>query len=67
MEKEDFFIGLYGWIYTDAISVKDGKILFTSADSVFWDKNPLKEDSKTINSIVVVETIKEGKSVFQKE
>ncbi|EAQ42446.1 amidohydrolase family protein [Polaribacter sp. MED152] len=37
------------------------------ADFVILDKNPLKVDPLTINTIQVLETIKEGKMVYQKE
>jgi hypothetical protein len=36
------------------------------ADLVILDKNPLKVESKAIKSIAVVETIKEGRTIFQK-
>jgi len=35
------------------------------ADLVILDKNPLKVPPTKINEIVVVETIKEGKSLYQ--
>ena len=35
------------------------------ADLVILDKNPLKVDPKTIRDIAVVETIKEGQTVFR--
>jgi len=34
------------------------------ADLVILDKNPLKVESTTIKDIVVLETIKEGKTIF---
>jgi predicted amidohydrolase YtcJ len=34
------------------------------ADLVILEKNPLKVESTTIKDIVVLETIKEGKTVF---
>jgi predicted amidohydrolase YtcJ len=37
------------------------------ADFVILDKNPIKVDSKTINDIQIMETVKEGKSVYKKE
>jgi predicted amidohydrolase YtcJ len=37
------------------------------ADLVILDKNPLKVEPSTIKDIVVVETIKDGQSVFQLE
>lgn len=37
------------------------------ADFVILDKNPLKVDSKTIKHIKVMETIKEGKSIYKLE
>lgn len=43
-------------------SLKAGKM----ADLVILDKNPLKVDPMTIKSIVVLETIKEGNSVYKK-
>lgn len=36
------------------------------ADLVILDKNPLKVESKAIKSISVVETIKEGRTIFRK-
>ncbi|MCE2810205.1 MAG: amidohydrolase family protein, partial [Planctomycetaceae bacterium] len=36
------------------------------ADLVVLDKNPLKVESTTIKGIAVLETIKEGKTVFTK-
>lgn len=44
-------------------SIKAGKL----ADMVVLDQNPLKIDAKKIKDIVVLETIKEGKSVYKKE
>lgn len=44
-------------------SIKEGKL----ADFVILDKNPIKVDPKTINDILVMETIKEGKSVYKKQ
>jgi predicted amidohydrolase YtcJ len=43
-------------------SITKGKL----ADFVILDKNPMKVDPKTINEIQVLETIKEGKSVYKK-
>ncbi|HQR72220.1 MAG TPA: amidohydrolase [Burkholderiaceae bacterium] len=43
-------------------SIEPGKL----ADLVILDKNPLKVDPTTINQIVVLETIKEGKSVYRR-
>jgi predicted amidohydrolase YtcJ len=43
-------------------SIKTGKL----ADFVILDKNPLKGDPKKIIDIQVLETIKEGKSVYKK-
>jgi hypothetical protein len=42
-------------------TLKTGKL----ADLVILDKNPLKVDAKAIGDIKVLETIKEGKSVFK--
>ncbi len=42
-------------------SLKVGK----SADLVILDKNPLKENPKTLKDIKVVETIKRGKTIFK--
>ena len=42
-------------------SLRKGKL----ADLVILDKNPLKVDPKTIRDIKVVETIKEGQTVFR--
>jgi hypothetical protein len=42
-------------------SLKAGKL----ADMVILDKNPLKVDPKDIKEVKVVETIKEGKTVFK--
>jgi predicted amidohydrolase YtcJ len=36
------------------------------ADLVILDKNPLKVESTTIKDILVVETIKEGNTVFKR-
>jgi hypothetical protein len=41
-------------------SIEPGKV----ADLVILDKNPLTVDPATINQIVVLETIKEGKTVY---
>lgn len=43
-------------------SIKQNKL----ADFVILDKNPVKVDAKTIKNIIVLETIKEGKSVYKK-
>ena len=43
-------------------SLKAGKL----ADLVILDKNPLKVNAMTIKDIKVMETIKEGKSIFKK-
>jgi predicted amidohydrolase YtcJ len=37
------------------------------ADLVVLDKNPLKVDKDAIKDIVVLETIKEGKSLYKKQ
>ena len=42
-------------------SLKEGKL----ADMVTLDKNPLKVDPMTLKDILVLETIKEGKTVFK--
>ena len=44
-------------------SIVKGKL----ADFVILDKNPIKVNPVSINEIKVVETIKEGKSVFKKQ
>lgn len=44
-------------------SLKQGKI----ADLVILDKNPLKADPMSIKDIKVMETIKEGKSIYKKQ
>ncbi len=44
-------------------SIKAGKL----ADFVLLDKNPLKVDPMTLKDIVVLETIKEGNSIYKKE
>ncbi|TRX37246.1 amidohydrolase [Flavobacterium sp. ZT3R18] len=44
-------------------SLKEGKL----ADLVILDQNPLKVDKMKIKEILVVETIKEGKSVYKKK
>jgi predicted amidohydrolase YtcJ len=44
-------------------SLKEGKL----ADLVILDQNPLKVDKMKIKDILVVETIKDGKSVYKKE
>jgi predicted amidohydrolase YtcJ len=43
-------------------SLKAGKL----ADLVILDKNPLKVDPMTLKDIQVMETIKEGKSIYKK-
>ena len=43
-------------------TLKEGKL----ADMVILDKNPLKVDPMTLKDIVVLETIKEGKTVFKR-
>lgn len=43
-------------------SIKENKL----ADFVILDKNPVKVDPKTIKNIIVLETIKEGKSIYKK-
>lgn len=43
-------------------SIKEKKL----ADFVILDKNPIKVDPKAIKDIVVLETIKEGKSVYKR-
>ena len=43
-------------------SLKAGKL----ADLVILDKNPLKVNAMTIKDIKVMETIKEGKSIYKK-
>jgi hypothetical protein len=43
-------------------SLKEGKL----ADLVILDKNPLKVDPITLKDIQVMETIKEGKSIYKK-
>ena len=42
-------------------TIKEGKL----ADLVILDKNPLKVDSDDIRNIKVLETIKEGKTIFK--
>jgi predicted amidohydrolase YtcJ len=42
-------------------SLEPGKL----ADLVVLDRNPLKADPMTIKDIKVVETIKEGKSIYK--
>ena len=42
-------------------SIEPGKL----ADMVILDKNPLKIDSKDLTSIRILETIKEGKSIYR--
>ena len=44
-------------------SIKVGKL----GDFVVLDKNPLKVDPMTLKDIKVVETIKEGKSIYKKQ
>jgi len=43
-------------------SLKEGKL----ADLVMLDKNPLKVDPMTLKDIKVLETIKEGKTVYKR-
>lgn len=43
-------------------TITEGKL----ADFVIVDKNPVKIDSKDINKIAILESIKEGKSVYRK-
>jgi predicted amidohydrolase YtcJ len=43
-------------------SLKAGKL----ADFVILDKNPLKVAAMEIKHVIVMETIKEGKSVYKK-
>jgi len=44
-------------------SIKEGKM----ADLVILDNNPVKVDPLTIKDIKVIETYKEGKSIFKKK
>ena len=44
-------------------SLESGKL----ADMVILSDNPLTIESTTINSVVVMETIKEGKTVYKRE
>ena len=44
-------------------SLQEGKL----ADLVILDKNPLKVDPMTLKDIQVMETIKEGKTIFKRE
>jgi predicted amidohydrolase YtcJ len=37
------------------------------ADMVVLDKNPLKVDPMTLKDIIVLETIKEGKTIYEKK
>jgi hypothetical protein len=43
-------------------SIETGKL----ADLVILDKNPITVDPMTINKILVMETIKEGKTVYRR-
>lgn len=43
-------------------SIEEGKL----ADLVILDKNPLQVDASELENIVVLETIKEGKSIFKR-
>jgi hypothetical protein len=43
-------------------TLKEGKL----ADMVILDKNPLKVDPMTLKDIIVLETIKEGTTVYKK-
>ena len=43
-------------------SIKEGKL----ADFVILDKNPLKEEEMNLNNIKVLETIKEGESMYKR-
>ena len=44
-------------------SIKEGK----RADLIILDRNPMKTEKKMLKEIQVLETIKEGKSVWKKE
>ena len=44
-------------------SLKEGKL----ADLVILDKNPLKVEPMTLKDIKVLETFKEGKSIYKRE
>lgn len=44
-------------------SIEVGKL----ADLIILDKNPLTVDPKTIKDIKVLETIKEGKTIYRKD
>lgn len=48
--------------YAEALVINEGKL----ADLVILDQNPLKVDPMTIKEIKVLETIKEGVTVFKK-
>ena len=59
--------------YAEALVVKDGKILFVGglaeadklADLVVLDKDPTRVEPSSIGDIRVLETIKEGRTVYQ--
>ena len=44
-------------------SIEEGKL----ADLVILDRNPLETDPKDLADITVLETIKEGKTIFKRE
>nr|WP_315899986.1 amidohydrolase family protein [Membranihabitans marinus] len=44
-------------------SIEEGKL----ADFVIFEKNPLSVDAMTIKDIEVAETIKEGRTIFEKK
>jgi predicted amidohydrolase YtcJ len=71
-ERVSHYVGLQAltsmpaWLYFEEESkgsLKEGKL----ADMIILDKNPLKVDPEVIKNIQVLETIKEGRTVYQKK
>ena len=52
-----------GWLQASKGSLEVGKV----ADLVVRDQNPLKVDPMKIKDVKVVETIKEGRTIYRKD